>query len=174
MVVRTSGHAAPRSVHRRRRSSVGTAVLRPPRSRGVAVCKRYSTTNPGEVSGYAVGLPRHTGKDGQIIWYGGGKLTADLTLPKLRRRWTGPGVSGQGLPAAAARAVLRNQVAAAADQVCDERQFLAVLRDAGVLVRLRFSETCPGQVTGYSVGLPDTTTVTAPACGAAAAGWQLA
>ena len=26
-------------------------------------------------------------KDGRIIWYGGGKLAADLTLPKLRARW---------------------------------------------------------------------------------------
>ena len=46
--------------------------------------------NPGEVTGYAVGLPQHTAKDGGIIWYGGGKLAADLTLPKLRRRWDQP------------------------------------------------------------------------------------
>jgi hypothetical protein len=39
------------------------------------------------VTGYAVGLPHHTAKDGGIVWYGGGKLAADLTLPKLRRRW---------------------------------------------------------------------------------------
>ena len=54
---------------------------------GVAVRKRYSSTNPGEVTGYAVGLRKHTGKDGGIIWYGGSKLAADLSLPKLRRRW---------------------------------------------------------------------------------------
>jgi hypothetical protein len=122
---------------------------------GIAVRKRYSTTNPGQLTGYAVGLAHHTAKDGQIIWYGGGQLAADLTLPKLRRRWVGSGaVSGQGLPAAAARAVLRRQVAAAAQQASDETGFFAVLRDAGVLVRLRFSEICPGQVTGYAVGLP--------------------
>jgi hypothetical protein len=122
---------------------------------GIAVRKRYSTTDRGEVSGYAVGLPRHTARDGQIIWYGGGKLAADLTLPKLRRRWAGPGVvPGLGLSAAAVRAVLRTQVAAAAHQARDEAGFFAALREAGVLVRLRFSETCPGQVTGYAVGLP--------------------
>ncbi len=52
--------------------------------------KRYSTTNPGEVTGYAVGLPPHTATGGGIVWYGGGKLAADLSLPKLRRRWAGP------------------------------------------------------------------------------------
>ena|ERR1017187_8095184 len=56
---------------------------------GVLTRKRYSTTNPGQVTGYAVGLPHHTTKDGGIVWYGGGKLAADLTLPKLRHRWAG-------------------------------------------------------------------------------------
>ncbi len=36
---------------------------------------------------YAVGLPHHPGRDGGVIWYGGRKLAADLTLPKLRGRW---------------------------------------------------------------------------------------
>jgi hypothetical protein len=126
---------------------------------GVAVRKRYSTTSSDEVTGYAVGLPAHTTKDGQIVWYGGGKLAADLTLPKLRRRWQDPGqepapVSGRGLSAAAARAVLRNIVTGIADQARDEAEFLAGLQQAGVLVRLRFSQTCPGQVTGYAVSLP--------------------
>jgi hypothetical protein len=126
---------------------------------GVAIRQRYSTRNPGEVSGYAVGLPAHTAKDGGIVWYGGGKLAADLTLPKLRRRWAvlgqGTGVlPGNGMSAAAARAVLRNMVSGAAEQAQDETGFFAALREAGVLVRLRFSQTCPGQVTGYAVGLP--------------------
>ena len=122
---------------------------------GIATHKRYSTTSCDEVSGYAVGLHSHRTKDGQIVWYGGGKLAADLTLPKLRSRWTGPGpVPGQDLPPAAARGVLRHQVAAAARQARDEMRFFAALREAGVLVRLRFSERCPDQVTGYAVGLP--------------------
>ena len=122
---------------------------------GIAIRKRGGTTTRGEVTGYAVGLPAHRTKDGQIIWYGGGELAADLTLPKLRRRWTGPGaIPGHGLPGAAARGVLRNQVAAAARQARDEAGFFAALREAGMLVRLRFSQACPGQVTGYAVGLP--------------------
>jgi hypothetical protein len=122
---------------------------------GIAIRKRYSTTSRGEVTGYAVGLPSHRTKDGQIVWYGGGKLAADLTLPKLRRRWAGPRTApGQGLPPAAARGALRYQLTTAAQQVCDEPGFFAALGEAGVLVRLRFSERCPGQITGYAVGLP--------------------
>ena len=56
-------------------------------SAGVLIRKRYSTQHPGQVTGYAVGLPHHRGRDGGVIWYGGGKLAADLTLPKLRGRW---------------------------------------------------------------------------------------
>ena len=45
-------------------------------------------------------------------------------------------------------------VTRAAEQAADEAGFFARLREAGVLVRVRFSETDPGQVTGYSVTLP--------------------
>ncbi len=55
---------------------------------GVLVRKRFSVTNPGQVTGYAVALPGDTAKDGGPVWYGGGKLAADLTWPKLRQRWT--------------------------------------------------------------------------------------
>ncbi|MQA88066.1 MAG: relaxase [Streptosporangiales bacterium] len=53
----------------------------------VLVRKRLSTTNPGQVTGYAVALPDDTTRTGTPVWYGGGKLAADLTLPKLRARW---------------------------------------------------------------------------------------
>ena len=46
-----------------------------------------STRNPAEVTGYAVALPGDAAEDGGPVWFGGGKLAADLTLPKLRRRW---------------------------------------------------------------------------------------
>ncbi len=54
----------------------------------VLVRKRFSITNPGQVTGYSVALPGDTTKDGSPIWYGGGKLAADLSWPKLRQRWT--------------------------------------------------------------------------------------
>ena len=91
------------------------------RQAGVLVRLRHSVTNPGEVTGYAVGLPQHTARDGGVIWYGGGKLAADLTLPKLRARWASPAghgpADGTGLSAAAARAVLRSMVTRAAEQL---------------------------------------------------------
>jgi hypothetical protein len=60
---------------------------------GVLVRKRFSTHNPGEITGYAVALPADTTRTGGPVWFGGGKLAADLTLPKLRSRWNagGPG-----------------------------------------------------------------------------------
>jgi hypothetical protein len=128
------------------------------RQAGVLVRLRHSVTTPGEVTGYAVGLPQHTARDGGVIWYGGGKLAPDLTLPKLRTRWAIPAghhpVDGTGLSVPAARAVLRSMVARAAEHSPDEASFFARLRESGVLVRLRFSELDPGQVTGYSATLP--------------------
>jgi MobA/VirD2-like, nuclease domain len=128
------------------------------RQSGVLVRLRHSTTSPGQVTGYAVGLAGHRARDGGVIWYGGGKLAADLTLPKLRARWQPPvghdRLSAAELPASAVRAVLRNKVTMAAQQVRDETGFFARLREAGVLVQVRFSEREPGQVTGYAVTLP--------------------
>ena len=54
---------------------------------GVQVRKRFSTRDRGEVTGYSVALPHDTTAAGEPVWYGGGKLAADLTLPKLRCRW---------------------------------------------------------------------------------------
>ena len=55
---------------------------------GVLVRKRFSVKSPGQVTGYSVALPGDTTKDGGPVWYGGGKLAADLSWPKLRQRWT--------------------------------------------------------------------------------------
>jgi len=57
------------------------------RDDGLLVRERHSERNPGEITGYAVALPESSDPGGQPIFYGGGKLAADLTLPKLRRRW---------------------------------------------------------------------------------------
>ena len=129
---------------------------------GVLVRRRQSTVNPGQVTGYAVGLPHHTAKGGQVIWYGGGKLTADLTLPKLRTRWADepgrdPLAAVSALPAPAARAVLRATVATAGERAGSEAEFFTQLRAAGVLVRERLSTISPGEVTGYAVALPGCT-----------------
>jgi hypothetical protein len=67
------------------------------RSRGLLVRERYST-QPGQehvLTGYAVAAPGDRDKDGQSVYFGGGKLAADLSLPRLRHRWDA-GVSGEG------------------------------------------------------------------------------
>lgn len=65
---------------------------------GVLLRPRFSTTNPGEVTGYAVALRpvgRDAADDRQPVWYGGGKLAPDLTFPRLRQRWVaGAGAGG--------------------------------------------------------------------------------
>jgi hypothetical protein len=53
---------------------------------GLLVRQRRSTRDPGEVTGYAVALSDDTARGGGPVWFGGGKLAADLTLPKLRSR----------------------------------------------------------------------------------------
>ncbi len=58
------------------------------RESGVLVRLRFSELDPGQVTGYAVTLPGHTGPDGAPAWYGGGRLATGLTLPQLRERWS--------------------------------------------------------------------------------------
>jgi hypothetical protein len=52
------------------------------------------------------------------------------------------------------RAELRTKVRAAAAGAGDAELFLNRLADEGLLVRPRYSETSPGEVTGYAVALP--------------------
>jgi MobA/VirD2-like, nuclease domain len=76
---------------------------------GVLVRKRFSVKNPGQVTGYSVALPGDTAKDGGPVWYGGGKLAADLTWPKLRQRWT-PDRATSGRPRPDLTAEERNAI----------------------------------------------------------------
>jgi hypothetical protein len=69
------------------------------RRQGVMVRQRFSVRDSGEVTGYAVAWPGDVAADGSPIWYGGGRLAADLTLPNLKTRW---GVEPAGAAAAAA------------------------------------------------------------------------
>ena len=57
------------------------------RDDGLLVRERHSERTPGELTGYAVASPDSVDPAGKPIYYGGGKLAADLTLPKLRSRW---------------------------------------------------------------------------------------
>jgi hypothetical protein len=96
-------------------------------ARDVSVHFRKSAIRPDEVTGYAVGLRSDTtGKEGGPVWFSGGKLAPDLTLPRLRSRWaTGPGrLSGRGMSEQAARPVLAREMFRAARAARSEQGFL--------------------------------------------------
>lgn len=59
------------------------------RADGLLVRERFSERNPGEITGYAVALPNRYDDVGKPIYFGGGKLAPDLTIPRLQRRWAG-------------------------------------------------------------------------------------
>jgi len=60
------------------------------RRAGVVVGLRHSTRDPEQITGYKVALPGHHTAGGQLVWYSGRCLGADLTWPKLRTRWSAP------------------------------------------------------------------------------------
>lgn len=63
------------------------------RGSGVMVRPRYGKGGTASVVGYSVALRSGVGggaeKDGPV-WFGGGKLASDLTLPRLREHWPEP------------------------------------------------------------------------------------
>ena len=122
--------------------------------RGVRVRLRRSTVRPDEVTGYAVRLDGDVTASGRPVWFGGGKLAADLTLPKLRRRWSPGRLSGRGMGGPAARLALRREVARCAAAARSEPEFFAGLGAAGLLVRLRADPARPARPAGYAVSLP--------------------
>ncbi|MGR4881431.1 relaxase/mobilization nuclease domain-containing protein [Streptomyces sp. LARHCF249] len=50
---------------------------------------KLRTAPSGDTLGYTVALPEDRNKDGAPIHYSGSKLAPDLSLPRLRERWTG-------------------------------------------------------------------------------------
>ena len=73
------------------------------RADGLLVRERMSDRNAGEVTGYAVALPDRYGTGQAPVYFAGGKLASDLTLPRLQRRWGGPeAAAGSVGPVAAA------------------------------------------------------------------------
>ncbi|MER6812984.1 hypothetical protein ABT299_27280 [Spirillospora sp. NPDC000708] len=96
----------PRTVLRRQVATVAAssdseeAFFAGLRERGLAVRLRFSVRTPGEVTGYAVAVPEYTNSEGEPIFFSGGKLADDLTLPQVRRRWENGAI---GRPAAPSR-----------------------------------------------------------------------
>jgi hypothetical protein len=92
---------------------------------GVLVRLRYSVMTPGQVTGYAVALPGDTARNGEPVWYGGGKLAADLSWPRLAQRWTRPARPDSPLSAADADAMWEYAARSAADATARIRFYTA-------------------------------------------------
>jgi len=56
----------------------------------VQVKVRRSTRDPNTITGYSVALTPTARNPAEPVWFSGGKLAADLTLPKLQTRWNTP------------------------------------------------------------------------------------
>jgi hypothetical protein len=78
------------AAHAAEQSTDETGFFARLREAGVLVRMRFSDIDPGQVTGYSITLPGHTGPDGTLRWYGGGRLAAGLTLPRLRDGWNRP------------------------------------------------------------------------------------
>lgn len=178
-----AGQAEPPRVTLRRHVQAAAAVARSEPEffaalarRGVQVRLRHGEHGPGQVTGYAVTTAEARTAAGDPLWFGGGKLATDLTLPKLRQRWPGPDgracpqaagpggpqarprLYGGGMAGGPARAVLRREVAEAAAAARSESEFFAGLERAGLMVRLRYADARPGEAAaGYAVSLPGMT-----------------
>ena len=57
------------------------------RDEGVRLRPRYAEGGRDDVVGYSVRLPGTDKGSRRTVWYGGGRLARDLTLPALRRGW---------------------------------------------------------------------------------------
>jgi hypothetical protein len=87
---------------------------------GLRVRARTSTVRPDEITGYAVALPDDTTGTGEPVWYSGGKLAPDLTLPKLRTRWGQPATATTPRLSGEQQAGIFEQAAAQVRAVADE------------------------------------------------------
>ncbi len=132
------------------------------RADGLLVRQRMSERNPAEVTGYAVALPDRYGT-GSPVFFGGGKLAPDLTLPRLQRRWDGPPAvaGGQlGPDASAARRAAAGTAAGGGRQVRTDRfgltqtERLRIWKQA-TLAAARASEHIAASVTNDPAGAAD-------------------
>ncbi|MFC0100065.1 relaxase [Micromonospora marina] len=112
------------------------------REAGVLVRLRRSSTNAQQITGYAVALPGARTAGGQPVYFGGGRLAPDMTLPKLRLRW------GTPPPQPAAPSVGRSE------RVEAMRQAAKVATAAADDIR-RAARTEPGRVQATAVAAAD-------------------
>jgi hypothetical protein len=76
-------------------SRTESEFLRSLREHGLQLRPRYATGGTKKVVGYSVRLPGLSEGRDRMVWYGGGRLAKDLTLPALRSWGSGHGRRGQ-------------------------------------------------------------------------------
>ncbi|MFF0256988.1 relaxase [Micromonospora zamorensis] len=124
------GHTPRDELRRRVRTAVAAAGSQEEffdrlRKAGILVRLRHSSTDPRQITGYAVALPEARTADGNPVYFSGGRLAPDMTFPKLRVRWGTPvrlpaaPVVGRDELAAAMRQAVKVVAAAADDIRCD-------------------------------------------------------
>ena len=105
------------------------------RDAGVLVRQRHSTTGGEQITGYAVALPDGRTADGTPIFFSGGRLAPELTLPKLRRRWDVPAGRNVRRPAPpvdrAHRITVLREAASTVQAAAEQMQRAATSRDPG-------------------------------------------
>ncbi|MGW9356458.1 relaxase/mobilization nuclease domain-containing protein [Streptomyces diastaticus] len=69
---------------------------------GLLIRKRAAPS--GDLLGYKVALPDDLNRDGEPVFYPGARLAPDLSLPRIRERWSG---DAQDVPAARREEVIR-------------------------------------------------------------------
>ena len=82
---------------------------------GILIPAPVQRDQPRPGHGYAVALPDDSTRNGKPVWYGGGKLAADLSWPRLAQRWTRPARPDPPLTAAEADALWDYAARTAAD-----------------------------------------------------------
>jgi len=108
----------------------------------VRIKLRRSTRDPQQVTGYAVGIDGHTTATGDTVFYGGGRLAPDLTLPQLRSRWTGtpPSTAGGHAARVAAMGTVPPDVARrAAETVRAAREAMRAASSPGVASAIAYA-----------------------------------
>lgn len=80
---------------------------------------KHRVAPDGHVTGYSVAQPGDRNSQQAPIWFSGTRLAPDLSLPRVRERWSGPSVNPAVAPADAWRAAAE-KVHAAADALGSE------------------------------------------------------
>jgi hypothetical protein len=70
----------------------------------------------GKTIGYSVALPGDYNRNQDPVWFSGSRLASDLSLPRVRERWSGPALHPTEAPAETWR-VAEEKVRTAADQI---------------------------------------------------------